>query len=83
MCLGLPAAVVATSPLQQNSACDVDAIGAHRYLGPAADLDEDRYAQAAAGLLADPSTLREMSEEGMRRVDGLGTQRVVARMLQG
>lgn len=83
MCLGLPAAVVATHPLQESSARDVAAIGAHRYLGPASALDPNRYAAAVVELLSEPAALRKMSEEGMRQVDGLGTRRVVSRMLAG
>jgi UDP-2,4-diacetamido-2,4,6-trideoxy-beta-L-altropyranose hydrolase len=83
MCMGLPAAVVATHPTQEISAHDVAAIGAHRYLGPAGSLDASGYADAVAGLAAQPALLRRMSEVGMRCVDGLGTRRVVRRMLDG
>lgn len=82
MCMGLPAAVVATHPLQENSARDVAAIGAHRYLGPASEIDAGRYAEAVSELVFNPQALRAMSEQGMRRVDGLGTRRVVSRMLE-
>jgi len=81
MCMGLPAAVVATHPTQESSARDVAEIGVHRYLGPAGSLDAGDYAGAVADLAAQPAMLRRMSEEGMRRVDGLGARRVVTRML--
>ena len=81
LCLGLPAAVVATHPFQETSARDVAAIGAHRYLGPAAALDADGYARVVSELMSQPAALRRMTEEGMRRVDGLGAQRVADRML--
>jgi UDP-2,4-diacetamido-2,4,6-trideoxy-beta-L-altropyranose hydrolase len=81
MCLGLPAAVVATHPFQEASARDVGAIGAHRFLGPAASVDAEGYARAVAELMSDPVGLRRMSDEGMRRVDGLGARRVADRML--
>jgi len=73
--------VVATHPFQEASARDVAVIGAHRYLGPAASLDAEGYARAAAELMSDLAALRRMSEEGMRRVDGLGARRVAGRML--
>ncbi len=82
LCLGLPAAVVATHPFQETSARDVAAIGAHHYLGPAASLDADGYALAVSELVSRPAALRRMSEEGMRRVDGLGARRVADRMLR-
>jgi len=82
LCLGLPAAVVATHPFQETSARDVAAIGAHRYLGPAAALDADGYARAVSELMSQPAALRRMTEEGMRRVDGLGARRVADRMLR-
>ena len=82
LCLGLPAAVVATHPFQETSARDVAAIGAHRYLGPAAALDADGYARVVSELMSQPTALRRMSEEGMRRVDGLGARRVADRMLR-
>jgi UDP-2,4-diacetamido-2,4,6-trideoxy-beta-L-altropyranose hydrolase len=83
MCLGLPSAVAATSSLQENSARDVAALGAHRYLGPAHELGWEAYAQAIADLVSEPSALRAMSEEGMRRTDGVGARWVAAQMLQG
>ena len=82
LCLGLPAAVVATHPFQETSARDVAATGAHRYLGPAAALDADGYARVVSELMSQPGALRRMSEEGMRRVDGLGARRVADRMLR-
>jgi len=82
MCLGLPAAVVASHPSQEASARDLAAIGAHRYLGPVSAMNAERYAAAVSELISRPATLRAMSEEGMRRVDGLGTRRVVSRMLE-
>jgi UDP-2,4-diacetamido-2,4,6-trideoxy-beta-L-altropyranose hydrolase len=81
LCLGLPAAVVATHPFQETSARDVAATGAHRYLGPAAALDADGYARVVSELMSQPAALRRMSDEGMRRVDGLGARRVADRML--
>jgi len=81
LCLGVPAAVVATHPFQETSARDVAAIGAHRYLGPAAALDADGYARVVSELMSQPAALRRMTEEGMRRVDGLGARRVADRML--
>ena len=82
LCLGLQAAVVATHPFQETSARDVAEIGAHRYLGPAAALDADGYARVVSELMSQPAALRRMSEEGMRRVDGLGARRVADRMLR-
>jgi len=82
MCVGLPAAITATSPLQETSARDVDAIGAHHYLGRASDLDPTAYSHAISKFLATPGRLRAMREAGMRLADGLGTQRVVARLLE-
>lgn len=76
LCLGLPAAVSASSPYQEDSARDVDAVGGHRYLGAAAGLSVDTYATAVDELASSPHKYLAISEVGMKLVDGRGAERV-------
>ena len=76
MCVGLPAVVVATSALQEQSARDVALAGAHKYLGGFGALTFADYADALRELAAAPAVVRAMSAAGMRLVDGRGCERV-------
>ncbi|HVZ53572.1 MAG TPA: glycosyltransferase, partial [Pseudolabrys sp.] len=76
--LGLPALVVALADNQIEIAQTIDAAGAHRFLGWGEQLTEADYARALDAL--DAPALAAMSRAGAQICDGLGAERVAARL---
>lgn len=79
-CLGLPAIVLAPADNQVALSEVLAQAGAQRYVGPAATVSPDRLAAEITALFTQPESLISMSESGMKLVDGLGAERVSARM---
>ncbi|MGQ9862394.1 MAG: UDP-2,4-diacetamido-2,4,6-trideoxy-beta-L-altropyranose hydrolase [Thiobacillaceae bacterium] len=80
-CLGLPAIVLATADNQVVLSEILAQAGAQRYLGPAATVSPDRLTAEIIALFTQPESLISMSVSGMKLVDGLGAERVSARMV--
>ena len=77
-CLGLPSALVATSPNQQPVLGTLAAMGLCTDLGPIGELKPPALRSALQSFLCDGSRLAEMRERMVRAVDGRGSARVAA-----
>jgi UDP-2,4-diacetamido-2,4,6-trideoxy-beta-L-altropyranose hydrolase len=77
-CLGLPALVTVVSNDQAAVAESVAKVGAHMLMGRDTQLSAESYAQAIGMLTA--GRLCEMSAAAARICDGLGAERVAARL---
>lgn len=81
-CVGLPAVVSALAENQRPIAAALRRAGAARYVEgpPTSERIADDLVAAAGQLLADPATMRTMSDKGMALVDGRGAERVMRAM---
>jgi spore coat polysaccharide biosynthesis predicted glycosyltransferase SpsG len=77
-CLGLPALVTVVSDNQATIAESVARAGAQKLIGWSTDLTADDYAQALGALTS--QQLCEMSAAAAEICDGLGADRVAARL---
>lgn len=79
--LGVPSLCVALAPNQRANAEALAALGAHLYLGDAAQVSVPAYRAAVQTLQASPGLRRSLAARGRALVDGRGAARVVAAML--
>lgn len=78
--MALPGIVCSVADNQTQLAIDLSKINGHEYLGLNSELKEDDYAQAYQRLLTHPESLFIQSKICAQLVDGVGCQRVVARL---
>lgn len=76
-CVGLPSALVATSPNQIAILQELDRSGFCRYLGAAWELESSEFVAGIADFLSNEARLRELRTRGVENVDGRGTERIV------
>ncbi len=76
--MGCPALVVETVPVEEALVSGLARIGLFGRLGPAAQLDERDMADEIATKAEDMAWRADMTELGMRVIDGRGARRVVA-----
>lgn len=76
LCLGLPGIVIATAENQEQLSTELSQAGFGKYLGRSAEVSASRIREAVEEFLANPESLGQFSEAGMRLVDGEGTERV-------
>jgi UDP-2,4-diacetamido-2,4,6-trideoxy-beta-L-altropyranose hydrolase len=74
--MGLPAVLVSVAPNQEPIAASLDAAGAARWVGGAANADERTLAAGLAELLCQPTLLNDMACRARELVDGYGAERV-------
>lgn len=79
-CLGLPSMVVSIADNQQGIINNVARKGALIALGTFVEVSVKDYCDRFMQLLDDPLQLVKMGQRGMELVDGLGTERVVAKL---
>ncbi len=63
--LGLPTVTLVTAPNQAQATCDLASTGAILNLGWGADVAREDISRTIAGLIADPASLRGMSEKAL------------------
>ena len=76
--MGCPALVVETVPVERTLVSGLARIGLFGHLGPETDLDEREMADEIAAKAEDMAWRTQMTELGMRVIDGAGARRVVA-----
>ena len=79
--VGLPALAISVSDNQREIARYADQLGILRWLGDASTVHEQDWVDALQWAFSNGEALREQSVNGMQVVDGLGTTRVVERMI--
>jgi len=82
-CLGLPSALLATSPNQQPVLRTLAALGLCADLGLVGALSPATLKSALQSFLGEVGRLDEMRERMLRAVDGLGSTRVAAIIADG
>lgn len=82
-CVGLPGVVVSVADNQVGPCTALEEAGSHVYLGSVPGVEPDAIAGAAAAVLASPIWAERLARRSFELVDGLGTERVVRRMLRG
>jgi UDP-2,4-diacetamido-2,4,6-trideoxy-beta-L-altropyranose hydrolase len=78
--LGLPALLIVLADNQRATAEELDRRGVAINLGEGAQADLSMLAEHLATLLGSSERRKAMSETGMKLVDGLGAERVAARL---
>ena len=76
MVLGLPAVVGISADNQESIAKQAHNQGALINLGDEKNVTEEDWVEILNNLSTNPTLLSEMSEKGMKLVDGQGTRRV-------
>jgi len=79
-CMGVPCLALPLADNQVPVARGLERWGAAATLPPGPGLDEARFAQLAAALVADDARRAALAEAGLRLVDGQGAGRVVRAM---
>jgi len=79
---GVPAVLVALAGNQANPCRGWQALTGAPYLGTAADVTPQAIAATLSGLAADPAARVRLAAAGRAAVDGLGTERLVAALLE-
>ncbi|MHB1126203.1 MAG: UDP-2,4-diacetamido-2,4,6-trideoxy-beta-L-altropyranose hydrolase [Bacillota bacterium] len=79
-CLGLPTLGLSLSPNQEILLQGAAQAGVAVDLGPSSQITSLNLAQKIENLFPGRFSLRQMSEKGMRLVDGLGVERVIRKM---
>jgi UDP-2,4-diacetamido-2,4,6-trideoxy-beta-L-altropyranose hydrolase len=80
-CLGLPSVVLAVASNQVDPMLQLQRLGVVKYLGVGVHISPQDIYQALVEIMATPSVLVEMSHNSMKLVDGYGTMRCVAALL--
>ncbi len=80
-CLGLPTLMLVCAPNQRAPAETALRCGVALGLGDAREVDEGSIARAISRLQSQPRVRQNMSDAGMRLVDGRGARRVAETML--
>ena len=75
-CLGLPSIVVSIAENQRLACEALEADNIIRYGGQVADVTQETFSEQIFGLIVKPKRLVELSENGMKLVDGNGIERV-------
>lgn len=81
-CLGLPSLVIAVAKNQIKPIQSLELIGAVQYLGESVEVSVEDISRALGSIMDAPSLLVAMGDAAMALVDGLGTHRCVAAMLE-
>lgn len=82
LCLGLPAIVIAVADNQRQISQEVAEAGAQIYLGTSGTVTAEQIAQSVLLFARNPALLKPYAEQGMRLVDGCGSNRLLT-TLQG
>jgi UDP-2,4-diacetamido-2,4,6-trideoxy-beta-L-altropyranose hydrolase len=80
--LGLPALLIVSAENQRANAEELDRRGAAINLGTVSEVGLNEFGEHLVNLLNSPEGRKSMSETGRKLVDGLGAERVVARLNQ-
>lgn len=80
-CLGVPNVVISTSERERIHTPLMEKRGGCIYLGHEDEVTEQSIRAAVSGLMANEKKRHEMSRTGLELVDGRGTERVIAEML--
>lgn len=76
-CLGLPSIVISIAD-NQRPACEALGVdGLIQYLGNVDQVSSEVIREQVTGLLGKPERLRELSDNGMKLVDGKGVNRIL------
>jgi UDP-2,4-diacetamido-2,4,6-trideoxy-beta-L-altropyranose hydrolase len=79
--VGLPTLAVSVADNQLDIARYADQLGILRWLGDAAQVNEEAWLAALRWACSSPEALQSQSARGMDLVDGLGTAKVVEKMI--
>ncbi len=79
--VGLPTLAVSIADNQRDIARYADQLGILRWLGDAEKVTEEGWSAALRWAFSSPHALQSQSARGMRLVDGLGTVKVVEKMI--
>jgi UDP-2,4-diacetamido-2,4,6-trideoxy-beta-L-altropyranose hydrolase len=79
--VGLPTLAVSVADNQRDIARYADQLGILRWLGDAAQVNEEAWLAALRWACFSPQALQSQSARGMDLVDGLGTAKVVEKMI--
>ncbi len=79
--VGLPTLAVSIADNQRDIARYADQLGILRWLGDAAQVTEEAWLAALRWACSSPQALQSQSARGMDLVDGLGTAKVVEKMI--
>jgi spore coat polysaccharide biosynthesis predicted glycosyltransferase SpsG len=79
---GLPMLLIAIADNQMRPCQGWDDLGAAVFLGPLAELDQDRLSMSVQGLIENSAKRRAMSERGRAAVDGQGAYRLARALLR-
>lgn len=80
--VGLPTLAVSVADNQREIARHADQLGILRWLGDADRINDQQWVEALEWAFENPQVLRIQSMRGMQFVDGLGTNRVVEKMIE-
>lgn len=80
-CMGLPSIVISVAENQETISRTADAKGLLKYLGRSQDVSVEKIHETMNELINNPDVLINMSRKAMHQVDGLGSEKVVTRLM--